>query len=100
MNFKKDYPDFKLFKLEQNYRSTKNIVEAANSVIARNKDQIKKHVWTGNDEGKKIHVIRTLTDNEEGKVIANKIFDLSKSSGCSYNDFAILSSVRISSLFS
>ena len=90
LNFKKDYPDFKLFKLEQNYRSTKNIVEAANSVIARNKDQIKKHVWTGNDEGKKIHVIRTLTDNEEGKVIANKIFDLSKSSGCSYNDFAIL----------
>ena len=90
LNFKKDYPDFRLFKLEQNYRSTKNIVEAANSVIARNKDQIKKHVWTGNDEGKKIHVIRTLTDNEEGKVIANKIFDLSKSSGCSYNDFAIL----------
>ena len=90
LNFKKDYPDFKLFKLEQNYRSTKNIVEAANSVIARNKDQIKKHVWTGNDEGKKILVIRTLTDNEEGKVIANKIFDLSKSSGCSYNDFAIL----------
>lgn len=90
LNFKKDYPDFKLFKLEQNYRSTKNIVEAANSVIARNKEQIKKHVWTGNDEGKKIHVIRTLTDNEEGKVIANKIFDLSKASGSSYNDFAIL----------
>lgn len=90
LNFKKDYPDFKLFKLEQNYRSTKNIVEAANSVIARNKDQIKKHVWTGNDEGKKIHVIRTLTDNEEGKVIANKIFDLSKASGSTYNDFAIL----------
>lgn len=90
LNFKKDYPDFKLFKLEQNYRSTKNIVDAANSVIARNKDQIKKHVWTGNDEGKKIHVIRTLTDNEEGKVIANKIFDLSKASGSTYNDFAIL----------
>jgi DNA helicase-2/ATP-dependent DNA helicase PcrA len=90
LNFKKDYPDFKLFKLEQNYRSTKNIVEAANSVIARNKEQIKKHVWTGNDEGKKIHVIRTLTDNEEGKVIANKIFDLSKASGSTFNDYAIL----------
>lgn len=90
LNFKKDYPDFKLFKLEQNYRSTKNIVEAANSVIARNKEQIKKHVWTGNDEGHKINVIRTLTDNEEGKVIANKIFDLSKASGSTFNDFAIL----------
>ena len=68
LNFKKDYPDFKLFKLEQNYRSTKNIVEAANSVIARNKDQIQKNVWTENDEGSKINVLRTLTDNEEGKL--------------------------------
>ena len=90
LNFKKDYPDFKLFKLEQNYRSTKNIVEAANSVIARNKDQIKKNVWTENVEGKKIHVVRTLTDNEEGKIITNKIFDKSKEAGQTYNDFAIL----------
>lgn len=90
LNFKRDYPDFKLFKLEQNYRSTKNIVEAANSVIAKNKDQIKKHVWTGNSEGNKLNVVRTLTDNEEGKVIANKIFDLSKAEGRTYNDFAIL----------
>lgn len=90
LNFKKDYPDFKLFKLEQNYRSTKNIVEAANGVISRNKDQIKKTVWTDNEEGQKIHVVRTLTDNEEGKVITNKIFDKSKSKGLSYNDFAIL----------
>ncbi len=90
LNFKKDYPDFHLFKLEQNYRSTKNIVEAANSVIARNKDQIQKHVWTGNDEGQKIHVVRTLTDNEEGKVISDRIFDKAKSGALSYNDFAIL----------
>lgn len=90
LNFKKDYPDFHLFKLEQNYRSTKNIVEAANSVIAKNKDQIQKIVWTENQQGKPIHVVRTLTDNEEGKVIVNKIFDLQKSLGCSYNDFAIL----------
>lgn len=90
LNFKRDYPDFALYKLEQNYRSTKNIVEAANHVIARNKDQIKKTVWTGNDQGDEISVIRTLTDNEEGKVIANKIFDLSRAKGLSYNDFAIL----------
>jgi DNA helicase-2/ATP-dependent DNA helicase PcrA len=90
LNFRKDYPDFKLFKLEQNYRSTKNIVEAANSVIARNQDQIKKNVWTDNTQGNTIKVIRTLTDNEEGKIIANKIFDLKHSVSSSYNDFAIL----------
>lgn len=90
LNFKRDYPDFHLFKLEQNYRSTKNIVEAANGVIARNKEQIKKTVWTSNQEGEKIHVIRTLTDNEEGKVIAHRIYDKSRSENRSYNDFAIL----------
>lgn len=90
LNFKKDYPDFKLFKLEQNYRSTKNIVEAANGVIAKNKDQIKKTVWTENIEGEKISVIRTLTDNEEGKTIINKIYDKSRGEGRPYSDFAIL----------
>lgn len=90
LNFKKDYPDFKLFKLEQNYRSTKNIVEAANSVIARNVDQIKKDVWTDNDQGSLLSVIRTLTDNEEGKLVANRLFDLKNQEGLSYNDFAVL----------
>jgi DNA helicase-2/ATP-dependent DNA helicase PcrA len=90
LNFRKDYPDYKLFKLEQNYRSTKNIVEAANSVIARNQDQIKKNVWTDNVEGAKISVVRTLTDNEEGKVITNKIYDIKQSTASTYNDFAIL----------
>ncbi|MCH2225329.1 MAG: UvrD-helicase domain-containing protein [Crocinitomicaceae bacterium] len=90
LNFKRDYPDFKLFKLEQNYRSTKNIVEAANGVIAKNKDQIQKTVWTDNGDGEKINVIRTLTDNEEGKVVTNRIFDKSKGDGLMYNDFAIL----------
>ncbi|TNE53679.1 MAG: ATP-dependent DNA helicase [Bacteroidetes bacterium] len=90
LNFKKDYPDFKLFKLEQNYRSTKSIVEAANSVIARNKDQIKKEVWTENELGKPIVILRTLTDNEEGKVIANRIFDLKQTGEYTYKDFAIL----------
>ena len=90
LNFKKDYPDFQLYKLEQNYRSTQNIVDAANSIIKRNKDQIQKHVWTENLIGKPITVVRTLTDNEEGRVIAHKIFDLRQSSTGSYNDFAIL----------
>jgi len=90
LNFRQDYPDFKLFKLEQNYRSTKNIVEAANSVIKKNKDQINKKVWTDNNFGDKLKVIRTLTDNEEGKTIASRLFDLKQSEGISWNDFAIL----------
>ncbi len=90
LNFRQDYPDFKLFKLEQNYRSTKTIVEAANSVIKRNKDQIHKHVWTDNFDGQKIKVIRTLTDNEEGRTVAGKIFDIKQSQAKSFNDFAVL----------
>lgn len=90
LNFRQDYPDFKLFKLEQNYRSTKTIVEAANSVIKRNKDQIHKHVWTDNFDGQKIKVIRTLTDNEEGRTVGAKIFDLKQSRAKSFNEFAVL----------
>jgi DNA helicase-2/ATP-dependent DNA helicase PcrA len=90
LNFKNDYPDYCIFKLEQNYRSTKSIVEAANSVISKNKDQIQKNVWTANDEGNPITIIRTLTDNEEGKVVSNKIYDVKKSEGLNYSDFAIL----------
>jgi len=69
LNFKKDYPDFKIFKLEQNYRSTKTIVHAANSVIEKNRDQIQKDVWTDNEEGEIIRVLRAATTNEE----ANKL---------------------------
>ncbi|MDX1652240.1 MAG: 3'-5' exonuclease [Brumimicrobium sp.] len=90
LNFKKDYPDYTLFKLEQNYRSTKNIVEAANSIIKRNVDQIRKKVWTSNLEGNKINIIRCLTDNEEGRVIVNRIYDIKKQQGADYKDFAIL----------
>ncbi|MES2556058.1 MAG: UvrD-helicase domain-containing protein [Bacteroidota bacterium] len=90
LNFKNDYPDFKLFKLEQNYRSTQTIVEAANSVISRNKEQIKKSVWTENEQGQPIKVIRTMTDNEEGKIIANKIFDVKHAETSKWSDFAIL----------
>ncbi|MDD2983985.1 MAG: 3'-5' exonuclease [Crocinitomicaceae bacterium] len=90
LNFKKDYPDFKMFKLEQNYRSSKSIVAAANSVIANNQDQIQKVVWTDNDEGKPITIIKTLTDNEEGKVIAEKMFEARQAENLDYSDFAIL----------
>lgn len=90
LNFKKDYPDYKLYKLEQNYRSTKNIVDAANSVISRNIDQIKKDVWTSNIDGNKINAIRCLTDNEEGRVITGRIFDIKQQTGAEYKDFAIL----------
>jgi len=90
LNFKKDYPDFQIFKLEQNYRSTKSIVEAANSVIARNLDQIQKDVWTDNELGKPVTIIKTLTDNEEGKVVAGKIYDVKQGEGLAFSDFAIL----------
>ena len=90
LNFRTDYPDYKLFKLEQNYRSTKVIVEAANSVISKNKDQIKKSVWTDNDNGSPIKVIRALTDNEEGKIVSNKIFDLKHSEVSEWSNYAIL----------
>ncbi len=75
LNFKSDYPDTKTFKLEQNYRSTKNIVNAANSLIVKNKNQIQKLIWTENAEGEKIKVFRALTDNEEGSKVAQMIFE-------------------------
>jgi DNA helicase-2/ATP-dependent DNA helicase PcrA len=90
LNFKNDYKDCVTFKLEQNYRSTKTIVEAANSVIDKNKDQIKKKVWTSNDEGTKIKVVRTLTDNEEGKVVSNTIYETKVNEQANNSDFAIL----------
>lgn len=90
LNFRKDYPEYKLFKLEQNYRSTKTIVQAANSVIKNNRDQIHKQVWTDNTQGNPIKIIRTLTDNDEGNMVANSIFQLKKSSGDEFKDFAIL----------
>lgn len=89
LNFRKDYPDYALYKLEQNYRSTGTIVNAANSVIKRNKDQIHKDVWTVNEEGNKIAVIRCLTDNEEGRIITKRIAALTEE-GNDYKDIAIL----------
>ena len=90
LNFKKDYPDAKTFKLEQNYRSTDTIVKAANSIIEKNKDQIQKDVWTSNEAGAPIKVLRSLTDNEEGLTITSEIFR-EKLNGQRKNlDFAIL----------
>ncbi|MCF8463402.1 MAG: UvrD-helicase domain-containing protein [Flavobacteriales bacterium] len=90
LNFKKDYPDVKTFKLEQNYRSTKHIVAAANHVIEHNQDRLKKTVWTSNDDGEKIPVIRNLTDNEEGMSVARSIFETKMNEQITEKDFAIL----------
>jgi DNA helicase-2/ATP-dependent DNA helicase PcrA len=90
LNFKQDYPDFVLYKLEQNYRSTKYIVDAANSVIANNKDQIEKVVWTANGEGERIAVHRCYSDNEEGRWAATQIFDLHNQRQQHWKDIAIL----------
>ncbi|MEN8965502.1 MAG: UvrD-helicase domain-containing protein [Polaribacter sp.] len=75
LNFQKDYPDVKTFKLEQNYRSTSNIVNAANSVIAKNKTKLDKEVWTSNDAGDSINVMRTISDGEEGRFVAQSIWE-------------------------
>jgi len=90
LNFKQDYPGFKIFKLEQNYRSTKVIVNAANSVIEKNKDQIKKTVWTDNPDGKQIIVHKASSDNDEGQFVASRIFDLKNQFKTTHKDFAIL----------
>ncbi len=90
LNFRTDYPDYKLFKLEQNYRSTKNIVAAANKLITFNKEQIKKTVWTDNTEGEKIGFIRATSDNEEGKLVADAIFAAKMNEQRPNSDFAIL----------
>jgi DNA helicase-2/ATP-dependent DNA helicase PcrA len=90
LNFEKDYPDLKVFKLEQNYRSTQNIVEVANSVIANNKNQLQKTVFSEKEQGEKIKVLRAFSDNEEGKIIAENIAQTHASEGLNYRKFAIL----------
>lgn len=90
LNFEKDYPDLKVFKLEQNYRSTQTIVNAAGEVIANNRDQLEKKVWTSNDQGDKINVIRAVTDNEEATLIAQSIFEEKMKNQLSNKDFSIL----------
>ncbi|MGB0171577.1 MAG: ATP-dependent helicase [Flavobacteriales bacterium] len=90
LNFQRDYPDCVVYKLEQNYRSTKTIVEAANTIIAKNQDQIQKEVWTGNDDGEKIDVHRALSDNDEGSHVADGILTTRSRERARHQDFAIL----------
>ena len=90
LSFQKDYPDVKTFKLEQNYRSTKNIVNAANSVIEKNKTKLDKEVWTSNDDGEFIKVMRTISDGEEGRFVAQSIFDNKMNLQLKNDQFAIL----------
>lgn len=90
LNFKSDYPEFSIYKLEQNYRSTQTIVNAANSIIAKNKNQLQKTVYSENVAGEKIKVLNALNDQEEGFLVVNEIFQLRMSEQDSYSDFAIL----------
>lgn len=90
LNFQKDYDDVKIFRLEQNYRSTKNIVNAANSVIDKNQTKLEKVVWTANDEGAKIKVNRLMTDGDEGRFVASSIFENKMEHQLQNSDFAIL----------
>lgn len=90
LNFERDYPDLKVYKLEQNYRSTQNIVNAANSVIRRNRAQIPKNVWTANEDGQLIELIKAVSDNEEGRLIASSIFEEKMQHQLKFSDFAIL----------
>ena len=90
LNFQKDYDNVQMYRLEQNYRSTRNIVEAANSIIDKNKTKLDKVVWTANDEGPKIVVNRLLTDGEEGRFVAGSIFENRMEHQMNNGDFAIL----------
>src|SRR5690606_3775485 len=90
LNFQRDYDDVKVYRLEQNYRSTKNIVEAANSIIEKNKNRLEKVVWTNNESGNKIRINRTMTDGDEGRFVASSIFENKMNHQLKNSDFAIL----------
>ena len=90
LNFQHDYDKVAVYRLEQNYRSTNNIVLAANSVISKNKDQIEKQVWTHNPEGDKIIVHRSATDADEGRYVASTLFEWKLNNQLKNGDFAVL----------
>jgi DNA helicase II / ATP-dependent DNA helicase PcrA len=90
LKFEDDFDELKTIKLEQNYRSTKNIVNAANSVIDKNKSKISKEVWTNNDEGELISVKKSFSDNEEGKIVSNLIFEEKNRNQLTNSNFAVL----------
>ncbi|UWX56215.1 UvrD-helicase domain-containing protein [Maribacter litopenaei] len=90
LNFQRDYDNVALYRLEQNYRSTKNIVNAANSIIAKNKNQLEKNVWTANDDGAAIKIHRSITDAEEGRFVANSIWEHKMQNQMGNGEFAVL----------
>ena len=90
LNFQRDYDEVGMYRLEQNYRSTKNIVNAANSIIAKNKNQLEKVVWTANDEGAAIKIHRSTTDAEEGRFVASSIFENKMQNQLPNGQFAVL----------
>lgn len=90
LNFQKDYEDVAVYRLEQNYRSTNNIVQAANSIIAKNKNQLEKVVWTANDSGDKIVIHRSPTDSDEGRYVAGSIWEIKMNQQLRNGDFAVL----------
>ncbi|MBO9572086.1 MAG: UvrD-helicase domain-containing protein [Chitinophagaceae bacterium] len=90
LQFQKDYDDVKVIKLEQNYRSSQNIIAVANEVIKNNKGQIPKNLWTENHPGEKIKLVRSMTDNDEGKYVADTIQEQKLRNHFRNNDFAIL----------
>ena len=90
LNFKKDFPDAKEYRLEQNYRSTQTIVQAANSVIKNNTEQLKKECFSQAAKGDKIELIKAYTDQEEAYMVVASIFNRQYTANASYNDFAIL----------
>ena len=90
LNFEKDYEELRTIKLEQNYRSTKNIVGAANEVIKRNRGQLPKEVWTANDVGEKIQLIKASSDSEEGRMVAGEIFEEKMEKDWRNLDYAVL----------
>ncbi len=90
LQFENDFPEVQTFKLEQNYRSTHHIVKAANDVISYNKKQIKKEIWTDKDEGNKIRVVKCMSDNEEGRRVADSIVEQKNRHHLSNSEIAIL----------
>lgn len=90
LNLKKSYPELKIFKLERNYRSTQNIINAANSLIDKNTEQIKKQVYSENEPGSRVEVAQSYSDYEESFMVANRISQLKMSTADSYDEFAIL----------
>ena len=90
LNFQSDYPDVTLYRLEQNYRSTKNIVNAANSIISHNKNKIKKIVWTSNETGPLIKINQLPTDSDEGRHVASNIFEFKMREHLRNSDFVVL----------